>query len=119
MFTNGLGTLIYSYLVGRKIGEDNRGNKYFLSKKDAVKKWVLYENKVDPTNLPVEWQLWLTNDKKIIPSDKKTSYFWQKERAPNLTGTKNSYHPAKKPKEKNTSKEVHFKKENNKIWSPN
>ena len=41
------------------------------------------------------WQLWLTNNKKEVPSDINDNkiYMWQKEKAPNYSGTKNSYHP--------------------------
>ena len=33
MIVNNLGTIIYSFFYGKKVGIDNFGNKYFVSKK--------------------------------------------------------------------------------------
>ena len=121
MIINNLGTVIFSYFFGKKVGEDDRGNKYYLSKNKSSKKWVLYKNKVDPTNLPAHWQLWLTTQKINIPLDKDIKkYYWQKKREPNSTGTEKAYHPAKVIYKKKDTNIKHFKKEENKkIWRPN
>ena len=97
MVINNLGTIICSFLLGKKVGEDNRGNRYFLSKKKPKKKWVLYKEKVDPTNLPADWQMWLTSEEEMVPKDNSKKFYWQKDREPNLTGTNKAYHPAIKP----------------------
>ncbi|MBJ56958.1 MAG: NADH-ubiquinone oxidoreductase [Rickettsiales bacterium] len=115
MIINGLGTIIFSFLLGKKVGEDDRGNRYFVSKKKPIKKWVLYKNKVDPTNLPADWQMWLTNEQEIVPKDNSKKFHWQKDREPNLTGTSKAYHPAIKSP---NSIEDKGKEHNNKIWSP-
>ena len=117
MIINNLGTLIYSFFYGKKVGQDNNGNKFYIHKYNLKKKWVIYNKIVDPTSLKVTWQLWLTNNKKEVPSDINDNkiYMWQKEKAPNYSGTKNSYHPkiskniAKKNSNSNNIKE---------IWSP-
>ncbi len=62
---------------------------------------MLYKKQIDPTNLEVEWQIWLTEtdkDKEIIIN--KPSFKWQKNKKSNLTGTIDSYHPANKPNKK-------------------
>ena len=117
MITNNLGTLLYSFFYGKKVGQDKNGNKFYIHKYNLKKKWVLYKKIVDPTSLKVAWQLWLTNNKKEIPSDINDNkiYRWQKERVPNYSGSKKSYHPK-------TSKNEFEKNKKNKsikeIWSP-
>ena len=93
MIINSLGTLLYSFIYGKKVGQDEYGNKFYMHKK---KKWVLYKNKVDPTSLEVIWQLWLTDKNLTNPTSlnkKYKTYKWQKNNTPNYTGTKKSYHP--------------------------
>ena len=48
-----------------KSWRDKFGNIYYISKKKK-RKWVLYKNKKDPTVIPVNWQIWLTNDHEIM-----------------------------------------------------
>ena len=114
MITNNIGTVLYSLLNGKKVGEDNQGNKFYVHKKNKKKRWVLYKKQIDPTNLEVEWQIWLTEtykDKEIIIN--KSSLKWQKSKKGNLTGTLASYHPAKR------SDTVYFDKKNkNSVWKP-
>ena len=116
MITNNIGTILYSFLNGKKVGEDNQGNRFFIHKKNNKKRWVLYNKKIDPTNLEIKWQIWLTeNDKNkdIIIND--LNYKWQKNKKANLTGTFESYHPANhSEKEKMYSNE----KNKNSVWKP-
>ena len=116
MITNNIGTTLYSFLNGKKIGEDNQGNKFYVHKKNNLKRWVLYKKQIDPTNLEIEWQIWLTEydkDKEIIINN--PSYKWQKNKKANLTGSLDSYHPAdRSEKEKIYSDE----KNKNSVWKP-
>ena len=116
MITNSIGTILYSLLYGKKIGEDNKGNKFYIHKKNNKKKWVLYKKQIDPTNLEVEWQIWLTKtdtDKETILN--KQSFKWQKSKKANLTGTIDSYHPANKP---DREKKYLEKKNKSSVWKP-
>jgi NADH:ubiquinone oxidoreductase subunit len=117
MITNNLGTLLYSFFYGKKVGQDKNGNKFYIHKYNLKRKWVLYNKIVDPTSLKVAWQLWLTNNKKEIPSDMNDNkiYIWQKEKVPNYSGSRNSYHPkiSKNKFEKNKKN-----KSIKEIWSP-
>ncbi len=81
MITNSVGILLYSFIYGKKIGEDKIGNKFFVHKKIKNKKWVLYKHNIDPTILDVKWQMWLTNKNENIDllSD-KNNFSWQKEK---------------------------------------
>ena len=116
MITNSIGIILYSLLNGKKVGEDNQGNKFYIHKKNKKKRWVLYKKQIDPTNLEVEWQIWLTKtgqDKEIIIN--KPSFNWQKNKKANLTGTVDAYHPAKKLERE----KVYIDKKNkNAIWKP-
>ena len=38
MITNNIGTILYSLLNGKKVGEDNYGNKFYIHKKNKKKK---------------------------------------------------------------------------------
>ena len=116
MITNNIGTVLYSLLNGKKVGEDNQGNKFYVHKKNKKKRWVLYKKQIDPTNLEEEWQKWLTEtykDKEIKIN--KPSFKWQKNKKANLTGTLDSYHPVKKL----DGEKVYFDKKNkNSVWKP-
>ncbi len=115
---NNLGTILYTIVFGKKVGKDELGNRYFISKKNPLKKWVLYKSDKNPTIIPVNWQLWLIdNDIENLPTNESSNkkYTWEKSREQNYTGTMKSYHPAKeiiKQKAKN-------KQKNYKNWNPN
>ena len=111
---NKLTTKIYSIFFGRKVGTDAFGNLYYVHKKNLKKRWVLYDKKVDPTAMSVDWHLWLNSNSMDIPKDSKT-LFWQKKRLPNQTGTTNAYHPKR---EDATRKKLVKKDVTNKLWDP-
>ena len=116
MIVNNIGTILHSFLNGKKVGEDNQGNKFYIHKKNKKKRWVLYKKNIDPTNLEVKWQIWLTeNDKdnEIIISN--SSYKWQKNKKANPTGTVDSYHPAAPSKKE----KMNFNEKNkSSVWKP-
>ena len=41
---NNLGTILYTVFFGKEVGRDNLGNRYFIKKNNAHKKWVLYKS---------------------------------------------------------------------------
>ena len=45
MITNNIGTILYTLLNGKKIGQDLQGNKFYIHKNNKKKKWVLYKKK--------------------------------------------------------------------------
>ena len=87
-----IGTRIWSFFNGYKIGDDMFGNIYMRNKDDS-KRWVLYEGDVDSSKVPPEWNGWLRYTSNKIPSLQK-KYSWEKKHVKNQTGTKNSYYPS-------------------------
>ena len=86
-----VGTFIYTLFRGKFVGRDQFKNKYYSNTKG--KRWVIYNNTVEPSKIPPEWHLWihfLTINK---PKDIKNKFPWQKQHEENLTGTIKAYKP--------------------------
>lgn len=76
----------------KKIGTDEFGNEYY--EKKNRKRFVLYKGSAEATKIPAEWHIWMHYLINIPPININTNKFsWQKIHLPNLTGTKNAYHP--------------------------
>ena len=86
-----LARLLYS-----KVGVDQFGNKYYLSRcNDAYgkkKRMVVYKGMAEPTKVPANWHSWLHYTSDDIPKNTHT-YNWQKDHLPNRTGTSMAYSP--------------------------
>ena len=94
-----VGTHIYTWLWGRRVGNDEFGNRYFEHKSKKVasgelKRWVLYSGMVEASKVPPQWHAWLHYNLEGLPDLAEANRFdWQKPHLPNLTGTKYSYRP--------------------------
>ena len=89
-----LGTRINTLIFGKLVGTDQLGNKYYTDKNG--RRWVIYKNETDASNIPQEWYSWMHFTKNKLELNKNVKkYNWQKPHAPNKTGTKESYHPNK------------------------
>ena len=94
-----IGTKLYTWLHGKKVGEDDFGNCYYHLKKVPTdgsrrKRWVVYNGMVEPSKIPALWHAWLHYTIDELPTDMKIAkHDWQKEHVPNLTGTKGAYLP--------------------------
>jgi NADH:ubiquinone oxidoreductase subunit len=89
-----IGTSLYSWRKGERVGEDALGNRYFRSR-DGKRRWVLYNGSNDASRVPAEWHGWLhsTFDElptKILPQPRD----WQQAPIPNATGTAQAHRPA-------------------------
>ena len=92
--------LLYTIFCGNKVGTDNFGNMYFISKYKFFaknKRWVLYKGKLEASKIPDHWLMWLRH---IIEFPQQKNELnvcsWQKLRAPNLTGTAYAFNPKDK-----------------------
>lgn len=97
-----IGTRLYTWLHGKFVGEDDFGNRYFVSKKtDASggkKRWVLYKKLDEPTLIPPAWHGWIHYRTDTLPTDtRRTLYTWEKSPQPNMTGTAFAYYPPGHP----------------------
>ena len=108
-----VGTRIWSFLNGYKVGEDIFGHVYLRNKNDT-KRWVLYDGDVDSTKVPPEWNAWLRYTSNIIPTLQK-KYAWEKEHKKNQTGSKNLYNPSASVLNSSNNKK---KKSEYESWSP-
>ena len=89
-----IGTLLFSARNGRKVGEDDSGNRYFVSR-DGTRRWVLYNGINDASRVPPEWHGWLHHSYDGLPDEVlPPAQPWQTAAQPNLTGTSAAYRPA-------------------------
>jgi len=116
MIVNNIGTILYSFLKGKKVGQDQQGNRFYIHRNNKKKRWVLYKKLVDPTSLEVKWQIWLTEtnmNEEVTSSN--VNYKWQKNKKANQTGTPEAYHPGN---ETSTERKIIHKQNKNTIWKP-
>jgi NADH:ubiquinone oxidoreductase subunit len=92
-----IGTRIFTWLHGRRIGSDAAGNIYYEDKRAAVRghrvrRWVAYSGVPEASDVPPEWHAWLhyTTDAPIKVAHPRP---WQKPHLPNFTGTPLGYRP--------------------------
>lgn len=89
-------------LHGNFVGLDKWGNEYYESKTTKrffgrKERWVLYKGEAEPSKIPISWFSWLHYQKNDAPGAEITSFSWEKERLPNLTGTNHAYYPPGSP----------------------
>ena len=95
-----LGTRLKTILFGKFVGKDSFGNRYYESKNG--KRWVIYNDEIDASKIPVEWFSWMHYTKNKIENEHNLKKFdWQKTHTPNQTGTEKAYHPNSKKNETN------------------
>jgi len=96
-----IGTIIYTWLYGKYIGEDEIGNKYYTNSNNLddkkTKRWVMFKGEIESSKIPPHWHAWLHKTVNAPPINYKHDYFWQKDNKPNMTGTKDAYYPSSHP----------------------
>ena len=90
---NTVGTKLYTFLKGKKVGEDYLGNTYFESK-NQESRWCIYRNQSEASRISPEWNSWLRYISNTIPTSDKTTYAWQKRFDGNATGLGSAYKPS-------------------------
>lgn len=89
-----LGTLVNTWLSGRRVGADEFGNRYYQNR-NGKRRWVIYRGTVEASRVPPEWHGWLhhtfPNPPTVEPPKAKA---WELPHQPNLTGTSNAYRPS-------------------------
>lgn len=82
-----------------RVGTDELGNVYYRAAPrkgyKRERRWVMYKDTPEASNVPPEWHGWLHHQTDSVPSNDDPSYRrpWQKPHQPNLTGTTGAYRP--------------------------
>ncbi len=88
-----IGTRLFTWLKGAKVGEDQFGNSYFESKNG--RRWVVYAGYSEASRVPTEWHGWLHHTYDNRPGqDALERQDWELEHQENMTGTEHAYAPA-------------------------
>lgn len=89
-----LGTALFSWRHGTKVGTDALGNVYYRSKK-GDRRWVIYEGSNDSSRIPPEWFSWLHRQIDGLPDEAlPPARPFEMPATPNLTGTPAAYRPS-------------------------
>jgi NADH:ubiquinone oxidoreductase subunit len=99
-----IGTLLFTWWKGVRVGTDEFGNRYYREKpgrrlrpgggRDSrERRWVLYKGEPEASKVPAEWHAWLHHTVNELPSPDRRKYPWEKPHLPNLTGTARAYRP--------------------------
>jgi NADH:ubiquinone oxidoreductase subunit len=101
-----LGTQIFTWLRGQRVGTDSFGNRYYRERGQRAlrpgggrasreKRWVMYNGAPEASKVPAMWHAWLHHTIDEVPTDAaRNRYPWEKDHIPNLTGTPGAYRPA-------------------------
>jgi len=87
-----LGTFVYTMFLGKFVGEDEFGNKYYSDSKKK-KRWVIYKDRVESSKIPPNWHSWIHFQKIQRPNPDTRKFPWQKQHEENLTGTIRAHKP--------------------------
>lgn len=89
-----LGTQLWTWRKGQKVGEDVQGNLYYRNADDS-RRWVIFNGEVDGSRISPDWHGWIHRTWDEPPSDTPLPRKeWQKPHLPNMTGTAAAYAPA-------------------------
>lgn len=91
-----IGTRLFTWLRGSRIGADAGGNIYYEERRARLglrrRRWVIYKGAEDASRVPPEWHAWLhyLTPAPLAESERRP---WQEPHRANLTGTPESYRP--------------------------
>lgn len=91
-----LATRIMTLFMGKKVGEDQFGNRYYHYPRNNSrdKRWVLYKGDAEASKVPAEWWGWLHHKNEEPPQlTTHVRHAWQQQHQENLTGTDEAYRP--------------------------
>lgn len=89
-----LGTQLFTWRRGTKVGEDSEGNIYYRNADDS-KRWVIFNGEAEASRVGPEWHGWLHRTFKEPPTDRPLAHkVWEKPHIENMTGSPLAYAPA-------------------------
>ena len=88
-----LGTRLFTWRKGDKVGEDAEGNAYYQSR-NGEKRWVIFNGLSEASRVSPEWHGWLHHTYQEPPTKEPLPRKdWEKPHLPNVTGTVAAYQP--------------------------
>ena len=90
---NTVGTKLYTFLKGKKVGEDYLGNSFYESK-DQKNRWCIYNEQSEASRISPEWNSWLRFISNTLPAANNITFEWQKHFDGNKTGLDSAYKPS-------------------------
>jgi len=88
-----LGTRIFTWRRGIKVGEDEHGNVYYRNADDS-RRWVIYAGEPEASKVPAQWHGWLHHTFDDNPAEHPLPHkAWEKPHVENPTGTAAAYAP--------------------------
>jgi NADH:ubiquinone oxidoreductase subunit len=89
-----LGTSLFTWRHGNKVGSDALGNVYYAGKK-GNRRWVIYNGSNDASRIPPDWYAWIHRQIDDLPDRAlPRAPKFLKEPTGNLTGTPLAYRPS-------------------------
>ena len=93
-----IGTLLFTWLHGTRVGRDATGNVYYQERQQPAgarrRRWVIYRRgPAEASRVPPEWHAWLHYTTEA-PLPVEVRRAWEKPHQPNRTGTALGYRPA-------------------------
>jgi NADH:ubiquinone oxidoreductase subunit len=89
-----IGTQLFTWRSGVRVGEDEQGNIFYRTKDDA-KRWVVFNGEAEASRISPEWHGWLHRTWVEPPTERPLRHrTWEKPHIPNLTGSPQAYAPA-------------------------
>jgi NADH:ubiquinone oxidoreductase subunit len=89
-----LGTQIFTWRNGIKVGEDSEGNVFYRNS-DNTRRWVIFNGDIDASRVSPDWHGWLHHTFDEAPNEIPLEHkIWEKPHVKNLTGTGAAYAPA-------------------------
>jgi NADH:ubiquinone oxidoreductase subunit len=88
-----LGTQLFTWRKGVRVGEDAEGNIFYRTKDDS-RRWVIYNGEAEASRVAPEWHGWLHRTWDTTPTEVPLAHKpWEKPHLENLTGTPAAYVP--------------------------
>jgi len=89
-----LGTQLFTWRKGVKVGEDVQGNIYYRTR-DGARRWVIYNGESEASRVSPDWHGWLHHTWDEPPTERPMAHrAWEKPHQENLTGTPLAYAPS-------------------------
>ncbi|SIO02814.1 NADH:ubiquinone oxidoreductase subunit NDUFA12 [Vannielia litorea] len=88
-----LGTQLFTWRKGTRVGEDEAGNVFYRNADDS-RRWVIFNGEVEASRISPDWHGWLHKTFKEPPTDRPLLHKpWEKPHVENMTGTAMAYAP--------------------------